>query len=798
MRLIGLVLAAFVLVPQVLAQPSQRELRSQYEEVYFAWDSGDYLTALERARTLLTSHGGETYLRPIALLTGEVFPVAQIAAAGRNLSWSGDGRYIIYETGTGSEIMTHVVSAADLREVASLAAGGARFSPDGQHAAYLRVPETPELAAATEAERRAIAAGDQAGLRQARADIALVRARTARIVVRNVATGQETDRSPANFERVAVAFGGDGSLLLIGRPTGVTDRTDIYLIGEGNTTRPLTSGPGFKGERVLPAGERHLVYSIGNDSLGVVALDGSFSRSVSGTSPAVSRNGATLTYLTNALQVATEARRGEAVAGVDVRAAGGVNAVMSLALNAQAEPVEIIRTTLPIANPAVSPSGNRIAWQMILRDDWEIYVADVDGNNRQRLTREIQHDFFPQFVTDDKLIAMLGEARHRRAYLHDVTADYQAEIAVTTLPGRDQRGRTRLFHNNTVRTVAPQYEWVASPRGDRVLVAAHRDGNTLVPTWGIYVVDVDRMVSSEEVLARIDQNLAAERALQQRGQELFKPIEKEVRAAVSEVSVGRIYDHAHALSLMDSKWFSEPGNLLAVEYLAHALRQMGYEPELQWFDPRGTGDRSANVVATLRGTSSPEKIYVISSHFDSVPGSPGADDNSSGATALLEAARVLANRPQDATIQFAFLTAEEAGLRGAREFVRLAQERGDEIVGVINNDMVGWTRSHRLDNTIRYSNDEIRDIQHASAILFTNLITYDARYVRGTDAQVFFDTYGNILGGMGGYPILGNPHYHQPHDMLDTINHQLVAEVSRMTIGAIMRMATGPTVFVQR
>ena len=90
--------------------------------------------------------------------------------------------------------------------------------------------------------------------------------------------------------------------------------------------------------------------------------------------------------------------------------------------------------------------------------------------------------------------------------------------------------------------------------------------------------------------------------------------------------------------------------------------------------------------------------------------------------------------PQPATIVFASFTGEEAGLLGSREFVRRAVADKVQIVGALNNDMIGWANDHRLDNTIRYSNPGIRDIQHAAAMQFSNLITYDALYYKSTDA----------------------------------------------------------------
>ena len=116
-----------------------------------------------------------------------------------------------------------------------------------------------------------------------------------------------------------------------------------------------------------------------------------------------------------------------------------------------------------------------------------------------------------------------------------------------------------------------------------------------------------------------------------------------------------------------------------------------------------------------------------------------------------------------------------------------------QVVGALNNDMIGWANDHRLDNTIRYSNPGIRDIQHAAAMQFTNLITYDALYYKSTDAAAYYEAYGDIVGGIGSYPVLGNPHYHQPHDLLETINHQLVTEVAKTTAATLMLLASSPS-----
>ena len=98
--------------------------------------------------------------------------------------------------------------------------------------------------------------------------------------------------------------------------------------------------------------------------------------------------------------------------------------------------------------PVLSPGGGRVAFQMMTREDWEIVVLNRDGTGETRVTRDIQHDVLPQFLTETRLVGMIGEPRHRRSFLYDLQTG----------------SRTRLFHNNTVRTIAPEYSWDIEPR----------------------------------------------------------------------------------------------------------------------------------------------------------------------------------------------------------------------------------------------------------------------------------------------------------------------------------------------
>ena len=740
------------------AAVAQEPLQAGFDSAYFAWEAGDYTLALERLERLLATRGGERMLERTALLTGELYTTVEVAPDGERLRWSPDGRHAAYMTGAGVDRATHIVvlDGLEVRRLARVPGQSLVFAPAGDRAAYLRLDPTEAVSAARAELDRLIAARDIQAVRRQQARLQQLEAENARIQVRDLRSGREREIAAPGLAKWALTYGADGTLLLVASRPGDPARTDIYSLTESGSAapRPLTDGPGMKVNPTMSRDGSRLVYAASPGTVVIRALPSGESRSFDGVQHAISADGSAVAFVT----------RGATENTVSVVPVGG------------GAPRVVARTTLPVANPALSPDGRRVAYQMMPREDWELYVVGSDGAGARRLTYEIQHDLFPQFVSSDRILAVIGESRHRRSYLYDATTG----------------ARTRLFHNNTVRTVAPEYEWAVSPDGQRVLIVAERDGDTVSPERGVYLTDLGRRVTVAEVLSRVRASLAAERSLRERGQAMFAPVTTEVRAAVADVSVARIYNYARALYAFESKYITQPGNRKAIDYLAATLRSFGYEPELQWFEPR-PGVRTANVVATLRGTTNPELIYVVSSHFDSVEESPGADDNSSGTTALLEAARVLARRPMPATIKLAFFTGEEAGLLGSREFVRRAVAANDRIVGALNNDMIGFTNDHRLDNTIRYSNEGIRDLQHAAAFLFTDLITFDAKYYKSTDAHASYEVYGDIVGGIGSYPILGNPHYHQPHDVLETVDHRLVAEVSKTTVASVMLLASSPS-----
>jgi hypothetical protein len=746
------VVAALLIPAAARAQAGAPIGDAAFDSAYHAWQAGQYADALSILERLLLGPDGHRWLEPAAVLTGELFVTSEIATDGREVVWSPDSRHVAWETGTGADRQTHIarVDNGGVSPPVSVRGQSPVFDAAGR-VFHITVPDSPELAQARAAVTAAVESRNNQEAFRARTLVSQLEASSARVVARDLATNRESGVDLGGIVPQSIVFRpGDTALHVLGAPAGAGDTNDLYRIA-GNTPQKLTIASGPKRDAVFLADNR-LLYSIDRQSFAIQDLATGEVTTHHGAQPVHSADGSTVAYV----------RR------------DGIEYVITLVLG-DGTASDVVRRTHAVAGPALSADGSRVVYQAMPREDWELYVISASGEGETRLTREIQHDLMPRFIDADRIFAVMGEARHRRSYLYDVRTG----------------SRTRLFHNNTVRTVAPEYEWVVSPDASSVLIVAERDGDTVSPERGVYLLDLTRRVPLPDVQARVQMQRRSELALSERGRALFAGIEDDVRAAVGDVSTDHIYRYGYDLYQFDSKHISQPGNARAIEYLAARLREFGYEPELQWFEARGV--RTANVIAALRGTVQPDVLYTVSSHFDSVERGPGADDNTSGTAALLEAARVLSTRPQPATIHFAFFTGEEAGLLGSREYVRRAVANGDGLVGALNNDMVGFASDQRLDNTIRYSNAGIRDIQHGAAMLFTDLITYDAKYYKSTDAHAYYDAYGDIVGGIGSYPILGNPHYHQTHDQLETVNHQLIAEVSKTTVATVMKLANSPS-----
>src|SRR5690349_16123231 len=109
-----------------------------------------------------------------------------------------------------------------------------------------------------------------------------------------------------------------------------------------------------------------------------------------------------------------------------------------------------------------------------------------------------------------------------------------------------------------------------------------------------------------------------------------------------------------------------------------------------------------NVIATLNGTASPERFYVVTGHLDSrvtdvlnfTDDAPGADDDGSGVAVVLELVRLFATHQFPGTLVLATVSGEEQGLFGSTFMAQQMAAAGNDVQSMFSNDIVGTGDAH--------------------------------------------------------------------------------------------------------
>lgn len=247
-------------------------------------------------------------------------------------------------------------------------------------------------------------------------------------------------------------------------------------------------------------------------------------------------------------------------------------------------------------------------------------------------------------------------------------------------------------------------------------------------------------------------------------------------------------------------------------HVKETLTRFGYDVQTHPFPFQG--ETFENIVARKKGTSSDDRI-IVGAHFDSVPGSPGADDNASGVATLLELARILADRTWNHTVEFIGFHMEEWNMVGSeayaaqlkREKVRVRAMISLEMVGYATNEpgsqkmppgfglfyprvgnfigVVGNIRSWKILNQFKAKMKETKGLKVESLVMPLNGIFLPP--VRWSDHSPFWDA---------GYPALlitdtsfyRNPYYHGPTDTIETLDLDFMLKVTQGVAEALVEL----------
>lgn len=223
------------------------------------------------------------------------------------------------------------------------------------------------------------------------------------------------------------------------------------------------------------------------------------------------------------------------------------------------------------------------------------------------------------------------------------------------------------------------------------------------------------------------------------------------------------------------------------------------------------------VVGTLPGLDpTDDEILIVGAHYDSYSNdplnrAPGADDNASGTAAVMEAARVLAGHRFRKTLRFITFGGEEQGLWGSQDYAQRAYNRGDNIVGVINLDMVGWDSDS--DRVMEVHAGTRVPASSALAEAWTSaLAEYDLNLVpqiltvgaTSASDHASFWAWGYpavlLIEDASGYGSDFNPYYHSVADTFVKLDMSYAVDFARATVATLAELAEpwGPNLAVSK
>lgn len=206
-----------------------------------------------------------------------------------------------------------------------------------------------------------------------------------------------------------------------------------------------------------------------------------------------------------------------------------------------------------------------------------------------------------------------------------------------------------------------------------------------------------------------------------------------------------------------------------------------------------------NVIASIEGKVNPDSICILGAHYDSFAyepdpyeKAPGAHDNASGVSAVIEIARIMKykNYTPNTTIKFIAFAAEELGLYGSIHYAMKASQRGEPIKLMLNEDMIAYEpstdKSTWTVNILDYDNSVPLYLQADElAETFTELSTVnDNTYYDASDSYSFW---------IWGYKALffisytDDAYYHTENDYAKNCNFEYCREIAKLSCAILLQ-----------
>lgn len=263
----------------------------------------------------------------------------------------------------------------------------------------------------------------------------------------------------------------------------------------------------------------------------------------------------------------------------------------------------------------------------------------------------------------------------------------------------------------------------------------------------------------------------------------------------------------------------------AAEYLRKVWEGQGFqvheEPvEIETQEPSQARQPCLNLFVEQKGDSAPDEIILVGAHYDSVSGSPGANDNGTGIAALLEISRSLRDRESPRTLRFVAFVNEEppyyfSEAMGSRVHARKARQRKEKIVAMLSLETLGWYSSDRKSQRYPFPFGLFYPETGSFLAVVGNIpsrrlvVDFLRSFMEESDFPVEGIAAFESVPGISwsdhwsfwreGYPAImltdtapfRYPEYHTPRDLPERINQREYARAAYGIIQAVRRLAPG-------
>jgi aminopeptidase YwaD len=279
------------------------------------------------------------------------------------------------------------------------------------------------------------------------------------------------------------------------------------------------------------------------------------------------------------------------------------------------------------------------------------------------------------------------------------------------------------------------------------------------------------------------------------------------------ISIENLKGHVENIHFDRNPYDGYPKLEQAAQYIKREFLKVGLdvkEDHFQW-----EGKSYKNIVAEKKGITSPNRVFILGAHYDTVPDSPGADDNASAIAVLLEVARNIQAVPLDNTVRLIAFSLEEYDYVGSTHYVERLRKGEEEILGMISLEMVGFTGSRQDyppylnpkyypnvgDFIAIIGNERSKELLEKVCQSFKTHIPQlpleflmvpgngeGMEEVRLSDHSTFWDRGVSAL-MITDTAFLRNPNYHLPSDRMETLNFEFMQNVAVGVFYSIVELA---------